>query len=628
MKSSLKILLELLRNLNRLRPHLRPNRWLVFGAIAAATLSALLEGFGIGLLVPLISLLQGNVETVLTGRFLKWLPQLLPDQAGGTYVAIFCGLVLSAIFAKNVMMVGYQRLMARFSRRVSVNLRDSLFHRLLGASLQVFEENRGGEFMHVYANETIRTQAAVEFLLLFVQRTLLGMFYFVLLLALSWEITLALLVLVVCVSGFISIITSRLGLHGEQRSVVQKRLFGFVGAIFAGIRVVRATHAEETTVKEFRRHNEGLGEVEFRGSFLQSLLAPVAESIAVAGAMVIVAGAYFLLIQTGRLSPGELMVIGLVLIRLLPLVNQLNGILGQLSWAAGGVKEALRWVEAAQFPARPFGQREFAGVRQDLKLDRVGFTYPNGTVALRDVTLAIPAGSMVALVGSSGSGKTTLASLLLRLREPTAGRILADGVDYWEFSARSWHNRLGMVEQEAYLFNESIRYNLTIGCPDATEAQIRRAIRIAHFDEVVAAQEKGLETTVGERGTMLSGGQKQRLAIARAMVRDPQLLILDEATSALDNVSERQVQAALDEARQGRTSVVIAHRLSTIRNADLIVVMEGGQIVETGRWEELAGRPGPFHRLLDAAEGNRNQPPDRDETGPTTLTARPGGKVP
>jgi subfamily B ATP-binding cassette protein MsbA len=620
MPASLRQLLELLRNLNQLRPHLRPNRWLVFSAIAAATLSALLEGFGIGLLVPLISLLQGNAETVLKGRFLKWLPELVPNQTSGTYVGIFCGLVLGAIIAKNVVMLGYQRLMARFSRRVSVNLRDSLFHRLIGASLHVFEENRGGEFMHVYANETIKTQAAVEFLLLFIQRSLLGIFYFILLLVLSWEITLALLVLVVCVSSFISLITSRLGRHGAERTEVQKRLFGFVAAIFAGIRVVRATHAETAAVKEFKQHNEGLGRVEFQGSFLQSLMTPIAESVVVAGAMLIITGAYVLLIQQGKLSPNELMVIGLVLIRLLPLVNQLNGVIGQLNWSAGGVKEALRWIDVGQFPARAFGPKEFTGVRHGLRLENVGFTYPNGTVALRDVSLEIPAGSTVALVGSSGSGKTTLASLLLRLREPSAGRILVDGVDYWEFSAHSWHRRLGMVEQEAYLFNESIRYNLTIGCADASEEQLRRAIQIAHFEEVVAAQEKGLETTVGERGTMLSGGQKQRLAIARAMVRDPHLLILDEATSALDNVSERQVQAALDDARQGRTSVVIAHRLSTIRNADLIVVMEGGRIVETGRWEELAERPGPFQRLLAAAEGSLHRPAKDGAANPELIT--------
>jgi len=222
-------------------------------------------------------------------------------------------------------------------------------------------------------------------------------------------------------------------------------------------------------------------------------------------------------------------------------------------------------------------------------------------VALSDINLTIPAGKTVALVGSSGSGKTTLASLLLRLREPTTGRILIDGTDFWDFTADSWHRRLGMVEQEAFLFNESIRHNITVGCSGCTPADIENSIRVAHLGDVVAQLPAGLDSVVGERGTMLSGGQKQRLAIARAMVRDPQLLILDEATSALDNVSEREVQAALDEARSGRTSVVIAHRLSTIRNADMIVVLEHGKIVEQGTWDSLEKSSGRFSALLAAA---------------------------
>ena len=330
-------------------------------------------------------------------------------------------------------------------------------------------------------------------------------------------------------------------------------------------------------------------------------MTPATELLAVSGAVLLLGLTNMWLIQTGRLHPSNLMGIGVILIRLLPLLNQLYGISGQLVYYGAGVRELLRWLAVPLFPSRPFGDRAFEGVRKDVRIEGLGFTFPNGKVALSDIHLTIPAGKTVALVGSSGSGKTTLASLLLRLREPTTGRILIDGTDYWDFTADSWHRRLGMVEQEAFLFNESIRDNITVGCPGCAPVQIDQAIRVAHLGDVVSQLPAGLDSVVGERGTMLSGGQKQRLAIARAMVRDPQLLILDEATSALDNVSEREVQAALDEARSGRTSVVIAHRLSTIRNADLIVVLEHGRIVEQGTWESLEKGSGRFSALLAAA---------------------------
>ena len=188
------------------------------------------------------------------------------------------------------------------------------------------------------------------------------------------------------------------------------------------------------------------------------------------------------------------------------------------------------------------------------------------------------------------------------MREPTAGRIVADGVDFWEFSPASWHARLGMVEQEAFLFHDTVAANICFGRPDVTPEQLRRAVSAAHLGDVIRGLPAGLETVVGERGSMFSGGQRQRLAIARAIVADPQLLILDEATSALDNVSERLVQTALDEARHHRTVVVIAHRLSTVRSADRIVVLDRGRVVESGTWDELTALGGHFSRLLKSAE--------------------------
>jgi ABC-type multidrug transport system fused ATPase/permease subunit len=191
-----------------------------------------------------------------------------------------------------------------------------------------------------------------------------------------------------------------------------------------------------------------------------------------------------------------------------------------------------------------------------------------------------------------------LLTSLLRLRQLTAGRITVDGQDYWEYSAASWHRAIGVVEQEAYLFHDTMAHNIAYGFSEATPQAIQAAVKLAHLEDLVAGLPDGLDTVVGERGALLSGGQRQRLAIARALVRNPQILILDEATSALDSVSERQVQIALEEAMARRTVLVIAHRLSTIRNADHIVVLDKGRVVEQGTWDQLQQNQGPFARLL------------------------------
>ena len=291
-----------------------------------------------------------------------------------------------------------------------------------------------------------------------------------------------------------------------------------------------------------------------------------------------------------------------LLIRLMPLLTQIYHLYGQTLSLVGNVERTERWLGISQFPQQSFGARSFRGIENGIQIRGLEYRYPNGTIALRNIDLDIEAGTTVALVGGSGSGKSTLAAILQRLRQPSAGQILVDGVDYWEFSPASWHSQVSAVEQEAFLFHASLKENIRYGYPSASDADVTLAIRKAHLEHVIEELPQGLDTIVGERGATLSGGQRQRMSIARALVRNPKLLILDEATSALDSVSEVQVQAALEEAQQGRTAIVIAHRFSTIRNADKIVVLEEGRVVEQGSWDELEKRQGAFYHLLNATQ--------------------------
>ena len=581
----------------RLRPHLRGGRYLIAAVMLTSILAALLEGVGVSLLVPLLSLLLGG-EGAVPMRPIRWLKEAVPGHDSAFYVLAFAVLVFVAVLLKNVTWYASQVLATVLRRRISTNLRNALFERLHNADLHLFEQSPAGEISNVFFTETHRTFALVDYLLLFVQRASMGLFYLGMLFFISWPLTLITLGLAALIGVVVGFMYRRLSRSGAEITQLNQQLASCVLQSFAGIRVVRTSHAQAHEIGNFARLNEAQARAEEGASRTGFLLVPITETIAVAGAMVIVGCAYYFFVRPGAMLSSYLLGFGFILLRTLPLLNQLYGLQGHLIFLARGVSEVLKWLGAPMHPNQPFGQEAFGGLKEGIRFEHVTYTYPSGRTGLNDVSFTIPAGGTVAVVGSSGSGKSTVANLLLRFRQPGAGRVLVDGGDYWRFTAASWHRAVAVVEQEAFLFHDTMANNIAYGYPEATEESIRRAVKEAHLEDLVNTLPAGLNTPVGERGTMLSGGQRQRLAIARALVRNPQILILDEATAALDTVSERHVQVALEQAVHGRTVLVIAHRLSTIRNASHIVVLENGVIVEQGTWEELSARNGAFAKLL------------------------------
>lgn len=624
MKSWFKTLSQLVSSVRRLRPHMRMGRTLVFAVLATLVLSALLEGFGLALLMPLLGLMQTRVAPGLPGpvrppAFLELfrdpppptgtdalrevkgvgaLVQWLPGHSVSFYIGAFCVLVFASILAKNLVLVASQILSTRLRARVTTNLRRAMFTRLHQAELQLFQSRKAGELASVFSNETQRAMLTIDHAIMIIQRSVMALVYIAVLFWLSWRLTLLAGVIGTAVAATVMVLLNRLRRIGRDLSPAYQGMMGFLTESFGGVRVVRARNAQAILIQQYERALANLTNIESKGMLVSASVAPLAETLAVAGGMAVVGTAYYWLVAGGNLTVAALGSFCFILLRLMTLLNQTSALAGTLVYMSEGLREIERWLQTPTFPRRPFGSTPFEGIRQAIVGRNVKFTYPDGKVALDGVDFEIRSGQTLALVGESGSGKTTLANLIIRLREPSQGVIEVDGRDYWEISAEDWHRELGVVDQDAFLFNDSIEANLRFGRPKATDAELAEALRIAHLGDVISELPQGMATVVGERGSRLSGGQRQRLSLARAMVGGPSLLILDEATSALDTVSEQQVQAALESARQGRTVVVIAHRLTTIRQADQILVMEAGRVIERGGWAELMRLDGSFARMV------------------------------
>ena len=582
-------------------------------------LSAVLNIFSFAALIPILNILfnigQERVTTLMPwpssmnelpdvlSNNANYYVQMMIDHYGATTTLLFIGLFLAFMtFLKTGSYFLASASVMPIRTGVVRDIRNQLYQKITSLSLGFFSEERKGDIIARMSGDVQEIENSIMASLdMLFKNPILVIAYFTTLLIISWQLTLFTILFVPLFGWFMGLVGRKLKQNSVKAQNLWSDTMSQVEETLGGLRIIKAFSAEEKMNARFDKINSNYRDSILKVTIRQQLAHPMSEFL---GTLMIVIVLWF----GGTLVLNEQVLSGPTFIYYLVMLYSIINPLKELSKASYAIMKGLASIErvdkilmaevAIKDPEKPIYLNSF---EHQIEFRHVSFRYAEQWV-LRDINLVIPKGKTVALVGQSGSGKSTLVDLIPRYYDVQEGEVLIDGINVRDLGVRSLRHLIGNVNQEAILFNDTFFNNITFGVDHATQEMVDQAARIANAYEFIMESEEGFDTNIGDRGSKLSGGQRQRISIARAILKNPPILILDEATSALDTESERLVQDALERLMDTRTTVAIAHRLSTIKHADEICVLHEGRIVERGTHEELIEKEGYYKKLHDMQE--------------------------
>jgi len=564
--------------------------------------------FSLALLMPLLDFMFNNNKDAfrqkssggsdfnsLYSDFIQWMTEFVQDNKREALFLICVSLVVATVI-KNIARYMALYYLVILRNRVIQDIRKRVYDKILDLPISYFSDERKGDIISRMSNDVKEVEwslmASLEAIF---KEPVSILFYIGTLVYMSPTLTLYVIILLPLAAGSIALLGKSLRRKSKRNQEEQSSVLSFLEESLGGIRIIKAFVVEQVFRLKFKKLNDNSTNANIKVNHRGDMASPISETLAifVAGVLLWFGGN---MVFNGEIAGSAFLAYFAIFSQVIPPFKQLSQAFPMVQRGAAGMdryEEILNTDIKIIEKANPIS---ISDLTSGISYKNISFAYKTEKV-LDGVSFELPKNKKVALVGSSGSGKSTLADLLPRFYDVAEGAIEIDGRDIREYKIDDLRSLMGIVTQEAILFNDSISNNILFGQTGHTMQEIEEAAKLANAYEFIMATEHGFDTVIGERGSKLSGGQRQRLAIARALLRNPPILILDEATSALDNESEKLVQQALDRLRQGRTTLVIAHRLSTIQDADEIIVMDKGRIVERGHHQELLAKQGYYYKL-------------------------------
>lgn len=601
-----------MKSLRILLQYLRPYKWLAVQNMSYNILSAFFALFTYTLIVPFLNILFSRVGSVpdpgpftLSVSYLKewanWFFSSSIERYGEMKTLLIVVIVFAlASFIKNLLIFLANNCMASLRAGTVRDVRNRVYEKILRLPLSYFSEARKGDLMTRVSNDVQEIEVSVMSSLSMLFRDPFTIIIFVVYLVVtSPQLTLFAL-LMLPVSGWaIALISRSLKSASFVGQQALGRLLSVLEETLTGLRIVKGFNAEDKMKRQFGVANEKFTKTFRRVARKAYLAHPVSEFLSTVVLLIVIYyGGFLALKGTGNMSPDRLIAFVVVFSQIIQPAKAISSAWFSIQKGMASIDRINEVLNAGETITQKPDAVRLTGFNESIEFRNVWFAY-NQEPVLKDISLTIKKGQTVAVVGRSGGGKSTLADLIPRFIDPDRGTVLIDGHDLRDVDIKDLRHLMGIVSQQAILFNDTFYNNISFALEDGAEAEgVIRAATIANAHEFIAETPEGYQNTVGEGGNKLSGGQRQRISIARAIMANPPILILDEATSALDTESERLVQDAMLKLMENRTSVIIAHRLSTIQHADMIVVVEDGRIEECGTHEELIRNPGGIYRKL------------------------------